>query len=164
MANKKLNTRATSDKLNKLSSQATRSAPAQEDPIRTEAREQAEPIVATVVECEANPMLESSTPLPPPPAEAETTALDQNLAHPSEKVRKLSALDAAAKVLSETGQAMSCAELIAAMAAKGYWSSPKGKTPASTLYAAVQRELQSRGEQARFRKTEPGKFTLRASR
>ena len=59
---------------------------------------------------------------------------------------KLSALDAAAKVLGETGQSMSCAELIAAMAAKGYWSSPKYKTPASALYAAVQRELQSRGE------------------
>jgi hypothetical protein len=33
---------------------------------------------------------------------------------------KLSALDAAAIVLGETGQAMSCAEMIVAMAAKGY--------------------------------------------
>jgi hypothetical protein len=146
MVNKNLTTRATSDKLNMRPSQATRSASAQEDPIRTEAREQSEPIVATVMECEANPTPESSTPLPPSPAEAETTALDQNLAHPSEKVHKLSALDAAAKILSETGQSMICAELIAAMAAKGYWSSPKYKTPASALYAAVQRELQSRGE------------------
>ena len=41
---------------------------------------------------------------------------------------------AAAKVLGETGQAMSCPELITAMAAKGYWQSPKGRTPAGTLF------------------------------
>src|SRR5262245_66626589 len=51
--------------------------------------------------------------------------------------KRLSALDAAAKVLAETGQPMRCTELIAAMAAKGYWTSPGGKTPASTLYTAV---------------------------
>jgi hypothetical protein len=50
------------------------------------------------------------------------------------------------------------------MAAKGYWSSPQGKTPASTLYAAVQRELKSKGAQARFQKAAPGKFSLRTSR
>ena len=55
-------------------------------------------------------------------AEAETPALNQTLPQISERVHKLSALDAAAKVLSETGQAMSCRELIAAMAAKGYKS------------------------------------------
>ena len=50
--------------------------------------------------------------------------------------KKLSALDAAAKVLAETGESMWCKEMIEAMAAKGYWSSPGGKTPASTLYSA----------------------------
>jgi hypothetical protein len=74
---------------------------------------------------------------------------------------KCSALDAVAKVLSETGQAMSCPELIVAMAAKGYWSSPKGRTPAATLYSALLRELQTKGAQARFVKTERGKFALR---
>ena len=39
---------------------------------------------------------------------------------------------------------MSCPELIEAMAAKGYWKSPGGKTPASTLYTAVT-ELPKRG-------------------
>jgi hypothetical protein len=76
-------------------------------------------------------------------------------------VNKLSAVDAAAKVLGESGQAMTCAELIAAMAAQGYWSSPRGRTPAGTLYSAVLREIQTKGEKARFRKTERGKFTLR---
>jgi hypothetical protein len=72
----------------------------------------------------------------------------------------LSALDAAAKVLAETGQPMRCTELIAAMAAKGYWTSPGGKTPASTLYSALLRELKTKKDQARFRKTERGKFGL----
>src|SRR5262249_41703898 len=53
--------------------------------------------------------------------------------------KKLSALDAAAKVLAETGKAMNCKELIDAMAAAGYWSSPKGKTPRATLYSASSR-------------------------
>jgi hypothetical protein len=71
---------------------------------------------------------------------------------------KLSALDAAAKVLAETGQAMSCRELIATMAAKGYWQSPRGRTPSGTLYSGILRELQTKGYQARFCKSERGKF------
>jgi hypothetical protein len=72
--------------------------------------------------------------------------------------KKLSALDAAAKVLARAGQAMTCPELIAAMAAKGYWSSPGGKTPHATVYAAILREIQTKGTAARFAKTERGKF------
>ena len=49
------------------------------------------------------------------------------------EAKKLSALAAAAQVLAETGQPMSCKEMIEAMAQKGYWSSPGGKTPASTI-------------------------------
>ena len=74
---------------------------------------------------------------------------------------KLSALDAVAKVLAESGQALSCPELIAAMAARGYWTSPNGKTPSGTLYAALLRELQAKGDRARFCKTGRGKFALR---
>ena len=74
--------------------------------------------------------------------------------------KRLSALEAAAKVLAESGQPMRCTELIAAMAAKGYWTSPGGKTPASTLYSALLRELKTKKDQARFRKTERGKFGL----
>ena len=74
--------------------------------------------------------------------------------------KKLSALDAAVRVLGESGQAMNCQEMVAAMAAKGYWSSPGGKTPGATLYSALLRELQTKKEAARFRKTERGKFSL----
>jgi hypothetical protein len=78
--------------------------------------------------------------------------------HKAEGEKKMSALDAAAKVLSETGQAMNCQEMIQAMADKGYWSSPGGKTPSATLYSAILRELQTKGRDARFKKTERGKF------
>ena len=76
----------------------------------------------------------------------------------STSAKKLSALDAAALVLRESGQPMSCSELIAQMAAKGYWTSPKGKTPSSTLYAAIMREVQQKGKESRFVKTGPGRF------
>jgi len=75
--------------------------------------------------------------------------------------KKFSALDAAARVLRESGQPMSCPELIAQMTAKGYWTSPKGQTPSSTLYAALTREIQLKGEAARFVKTGPGRFAFR---
>ena len=74
---------------------------------------------------------------------------------------KSSALDAAARVLRESGQPMSCPELIEQMAAKGYWTSPKGKTPASTLYAAIAREVKLKGAASRFIKTGPGRFAHR---
>jgi hypothetical protein len=74
--------------------------------------------------------------------------------------KKMSCLDAAAKLLTETGQAMTCLELIAAMAAKGYWTSPAGKTPSATLYAAIVREIRTKKDHARFRKTVPGRFAL----
>ena len=79
----------------------------------------------------------------------------------SAAVKKLSALDAAALVLRESGQSMSCPELIAQMAAKGYWTSPKGKTPSSTLYAAIMREAKLKGAASRFEKTGPGRFAYR---
>jgi hypothetical protein len=74
--------------------------------------------------------------------------------------KKLSAIDAAAKVLVEDGGALNCQEMIDAMAAKGYWTSPGGKTPAATLYSAILRELQTKGNDSRFKKTERGKFAI----
>jgi hypothetical protein len=74
------------------------------------------------------------------------------------KEKKLSALDASAKVLAEAGQPLNCQEMIAAMAEKGYWKSPGGKTPAATLYSAILREITTKGTSSRFVKTERGKF------
>ena len=75
---------------------------------------------------------------------------------------KRSALDAAAQVLAEAGAAMTCQEMIGAMAAKGYWTSPGGKTPAATLYSAILMETRTKGPQSRFTKTERGQFGLAA--
>jgi hypothetical protein len=75
------------------------------------------------------------------------------------KSKKTSALDAAAKVLGESGGPMTTKEMIEAMAKKGYWTSPGGKTPAATLYSAILREIKTKGKEARFKKTERGKFT-----
>ncbi len=74
--------------------------------------------------------------------------------------RGMSALDAAAKVLGEAKQPMGTKEMIEAMAAKRYWKSPGGKTPAATLYSAILRECQKKGKDARFKKVERGKFAL----
>jgi hypothetical protein len=74
--------------------------------------------------------------------------------------KKPSALDAAALVLGETGHAMTCKEMIETMAARGYWRSPGGRTPQVTLYSGILREINLKGTDARFRKTERGKFAL----
>ena len=87
-----------------------------------------------------------------------SVAKDPKSAAAAEQPKKLSALDSAARVLTESGQAMNCQEMIEAMAAKGYWSSPGGKTPSATLYSSILRELKTKGADARFRKTERGKF------
>jgi hypothetical protein len=93
--------------------------------------------------------------------EGEKAPEDQSSPDQAPKRDKLSALEAAVRVLGETGQAMNCQELIAAMAAQGYWTSPKGRTHASTLYASILRELQTKGDSARFLKTDRGKFKLK---
>jgi hypothetical protein len=80
---------------------------------------------------------------------------------PTEK--KVSALDAAARVFAEEGRPMTCQEMIDAMAAKGYWTSPGGATPAATLYSAILREMTTKGAAARFIKTDRGKFALRTT-
>ncbi len=82
---------------------------------------------------------------------------------PPAKGKKLSALSAAARVLAETGRAMTCRELIEAMAAQGYWTSPGGRTPEATLYAAMTREIRAKGAQARFRKVQRGQFAAHAT-
>lgn len=86
-------------------------------------------------------------------------------AEPEPKHPKRSALDAAATVLADhRGEGMTSAELIEQMAARGLWTSPGGKTPAATLYAAMLREITKRGEAARFRKVSAGRFAAATKR
>ena len=74
------------------------------------------------------------------------------------KPKRVSALDAAAQVLATSEVPMRAKELIAAMEKKGLWTSPGGKTPHATLYAAMIREIAALGDKARFKKHERGVF------
>jgi hypothetical protein len=78
------------------------------------------------------------------------------------KPKKVRALDAAAKVLAETDKPLNCQEMIEEMSRKKYWTSPNGATPHSTLYAAILREIKTKGKDARFQKTQRGKFASAA--
>ncbi|MHB9070124.1 MAG: winged helix-turn-helix domain-containing protein [Sedimentisphaerales bacterium] len=68
-------------------------------------------------------------------------------------------LSAAVKVLEEAGEPLNCQEMIKRMLEKGYWKTD-GKTPSATIYSAILREIKEKGADARFRKTERGKFEL----
>ncbi len=101
-----------------------------------------------------------------PVKKAEPQAVEAKAAEPKAKQAppkadgKLSALDAAAKVLTESGEPMAAKAMIDAMATKGYWTSPGGKTPQATLYAAILREIQKKGAEARFQKMDRGLFAI----
>ena len=76
------------------------------------------------------------------------------------KPKKLSALDAAAKVLAESKEPLNTREMIEAMAAKKLWTSPGGATPHATLYSAILREINAKAKDARFKKTDRGHFAF----
>ena len=72
--------------------------------------------------------------------------------------KKLSAIDAAATVLASANAPLNAKEMIDAMATKRLWTSPGGQPPHATLYSAILREITLKGKDARFTKTERGKF------
>jgi hypothetical protein len=75
------------------------------------------------------------------------------------KPERMSALDAAAKVLQEAaGEPMNAREMVEEMSAKGYWTSPGGKTPQATLTSAIAREIATKGKESRFEKSSRGHF------
>ena len=49
--------------------------------------------------------------------------------------------------------------MVEAMQAKGYWTSPGGKTPSQTLYASILRDIR-KGKDARLVKADRGTFAL----
>ena len=80
------------------------------------------------------------------------------------KPKRVSAIDAAAQVLKTAGEPMTSKALIAAMAEQKLWSSPRGKTPHATLYAAMLREISAKGGKARFKKVDRGLFAYAGSK
>ena len=78
------------------------------------------------------------------------------------EAKPMSLLDAAAHLLSlGTGDAMRCKDIVDLASARGLWTPRDGKTPANTLYAAISREINTKGDASRFAKAERGKFALK---
>lgn len=76
--------------------------------------------------------------------------------------KKMSALDAAAKILGEAEMPLNTKMIVERMIAQGLWVT-RGRTPSATLYSAVIREIAVKGDQSRFKKTDRGLFILRKS-
>lgn len=75
-----------------------------------------------------------------------------------------SSLDSAAMVLADAPkEGLSAKAIVEAMATKGLWTSPGGKTPEATVYAGMLREIGRKGKAARFRKVSRGRFALAAT-
>jgi len=93
------------------------------------------------------------------PAKDATSAKKRPTGERGATPRGPSGLDAAAQVLAEAGEPLNTAEMVKRMLEKGLWKTG-GKTPSATIYAAIIREIAVKGSEARFRKTERGKFEL----
>jgi hypothetical protein len=70
----------------------------------------------------------------------------------------MSGLDAAAKVLAESKEPMRVKDIVERVQSKGLWVSPRGKTPAATISAAIGREIRGKGKESRFKKVGRGLF------
>ena len=75
------------------------------------------------------------------------------------KEKKISGLDAAAKVLADAKAPMNAKAMVETMLAKGMWKTG-GKTPAATIYAAIIREIADKKGESRFKKTDRGLFAF----
>ncbi len=75
--------------------------------------------------------------------------------------KPMSLLSAAAHLLSlGTCDPMRCQTIVDLAIQRGLWTPRAGKTPANTLYAAILREIKTKGDASRFVKADRGKFAL----
>ncbi|MDZ4689077.1 MAG: winged helix-turn-helix domain-containing protein [Planctomycetaceae bacterium] len=77
----------------------------------------------------------------------------------ADKPKRPSGLDSAAQVLKDAGTPMRCKDMVDKMLADGLWKT-EGRTPAATIYAAILREITTKGGDARFKKTDRGLFAF----
>ena len=142
--------------LAKPAGKKTRTAPAETPALDAvpETAVVAEPTIPTIptAGATATTVTEATSP-PPKAAKAKKTQPAK-----TDSPKKLSALDAAAKVLADSSEPMNTKAMIESMAAKAYWTSPGGKTPSATLYSALLREIDVKKEASRFRKVAKGLF------
>lgn len=114
---------------------------------------------------------EAASALPPeeapagPDTPATTTPPDQEAAGaPNAPTgRRMGLVAAAIQLMQEAGRPMRCMEMVKAARDRGLWAPTRGgKTPERTLYAAIEREIETKGADSRFSKIERGLFALRA--
>jgi hypothetical protein len=75
--------------------------------------------------------------------------------------KPMSLINAAAHLLAQGEQApMRCKDIVEQAINQNLWQPGKGLTPASTLYAAIGREIKTKGDASRFVKAERGMFTV----
>jgi outer membrane biosynthesis protein TonB len=134
----------------KAAKKRTKNAPATE----AAPAEAATTAVADHSEQQAEPTPEKA-PEPQPPAKVKRGKAKAPKA--AEPTGPMSGLDAAAKVLAEAGVPMNCKDLTDSILAQKLWFTD-GKTPSATVYAAIIREIASKGPGSRFRKTDRGLF------
>ena len=99
------------------------------------------------------------------PAPARTEAAQRRSAEgaPPTDGKRLSLLDAAARILKAHGEPMTSGDIVREAVEGGVWTPRKGgKTPDRTLYAAMLREIAAKGSTSRFQKTARGKFAVSA--
>ncbi|MFT5424664.1 MAG: hypothetical protein ACI89L_002461 [Phycisphaerales bacterium] len=97
-------------------------------------------------------------PVPTKPAKRPPVPLAKS--NPRTQPKHLSAIDAAAMVLAEAKDPMTCKAMVEVMAEQGLWKPATGKTPEATLYSSIHREIAKKKTEARFRKTGRGLFEV----
>ena len=76
--------------------------------------------------------------------------------------KPMSLINAAAHILAQGKQEPKrCKDIVEQAIEQKLWQPGKGLTPASTLYAAIGREIKTKGENSRFVKAERGMFTIK---
>ena len=80
---------------------------------------------------------------------------------PPQTENGMSGLEAAAKVLQESGKPMHYREITEEVIAKGYWRSSKSEKPQNNIKSALLGEIHKKGKQSRFKKTGRGLFAIR---
>jgi hypothetical protein len=73
--------------------------------------------------------------------------------------KRTSLLDAAATVLAAASEPLNVKQMLERVVEQGLWEPRAGKTPHATLSAAILRERATKGDAARFNKTDRGMFT-----
>ena len=88
---------------------------------------------------------------------------DATAGHSGDREQKdektMSGIDAPAKVLEEAGEPLRCKEIVERAFEAGYWTSD-GQTPDRTIYSAILREMNTKGDESRFEKVGRGLFAL----